>query len=266
MIVINILFYTIAKKMPAFDLIRPREYLSKAEKLYKVYDLKNMYDNLVQCFNVLPHSTNFTPVDHSPKLILSRYELEARANELMGHVYWENASASGSNHFEMKNATTKEEMKCNAIMCWNITLKICSQSEYKDVIKKFQICRLRIMPTYLFAMQQSNKKMTTSQIILKVFEMIDLVKKLYSDSSIERASSISDIIDLVAIYCPTNDKLLETLSTSIMYYCSRNSKNQCIYDNISRYNSYKMCIHSRTRLLQLWEKQNWKGAVKCCAC
>ena len=244
--------------MPAFDLIRPRKYLKKAETLYENNDFAQAYYHLVQCFNVLPHSTNFTPADHSAELILKRYELEARANELMGHVYWKN---SRHYSFEMKNATTKGKMKSNAIMCWNVTLQICNKPEYKQSVTQFQLCRLRIMPTYLFAMQQE-KRITTCQTIETVFEMIELVKKLYVDSSIERAESMQDIIDLVAIYCPNDEKLLETLSTSIMYYCARNSKNQCKYDLISRSKAYKMSIHSRTRLLQLWEKQNWKGAVE----
>ena len=80
---------------------------------------------------------------------------------------------------------------------------------------------MRIIPIFL-ELSQELSRLTYKDTIKTINEMINISKLLYNDSSIERIKSLHSIIDIVAIYCPNDTNILNSLSSSIMYNCQKN--------------------------------------------
>ncbi len=82
--------------------------------------------------------------------------------------------------------------------------------------------------------------------------MSKIAKTLYDDLSVERAEIFHSVADLMVLYCPNNDQLLELLSTDILYNCSRP-----INPERASKRAQRLRVEARTKLLEIWERQNW---------
>ncbi len=137
--------------------------------------------------------------------------------------------------------------------------------------------RLSLVPRYLFICNEENQ-ISPKETVDSIYEMIKIIisKVAFNEFSIKRAKCMQGIIDLVALYTPSNEKLWQTLATSVMYYGAKNVKKFKEYgieknklkskEQIAAYENLKtakeLMLRARTKLIQFWEKQNWMGTVR----
>jgi len=202
--------------------------------------------------NTLPHKSQFSDAEFPPSVILQRYKVQAFANEILGNIYHQN---SIHHIFEMCNAATSDELLSKAIACWKVCFEIC---DHYPLDRELELCHLRIIPNYLSICNQLNR-ITPQETITEIMSMSKIAKTLYDDLSVERAEIFHAVTDLMVMYCPNNDKLLELLSTDILYNCSRP-----INPDRKTERAQRLRIEARTKLLEIWEKQSWNATLKLC--
>ena len=245
-------------------LIRAETLLEKSEVNYKNEKYFESFGFILDCFSIIPSKKEASQTDFTSKMRLERKSILAFANELLGNLYEINSNYS---FFKMKNASNILQMRNHALNCWRNTLNICEKLLNE---KQLQVLRLKVVPKYLLLAQKLNV-ISQNETINKIYELINVSKILYDDTSIEKSQCMQHIIDLIAMYCPENNSLLEELSTSVMYYCQKyykelntKGKNNNLETKTKMNESYELMTRSRTRLLQFWETQNWIGVLKIC--
>jgi len=213
------------------------------------------FKHILECLNVLPHKSSMSEAEFPPNIILRRYKLEAFANEILANIYYQNSMCDVNTAFEMKNASNSDQMQLFALKSWEVIIEICEKFPFESDL---QICHLRIIPTYL-SIAGKFHKISQQKTIEKILQMLQISKALYDDLSLERGQIFNSVIDLMVIYCPSNIKLLQTISTDILYNCSRPISTECHSQK-----AQKLIVNARTKLLGLWEKQNWRATLKLC--
>ena len=214
------------------------------------------FKHILECLNVLPHKSAMSEAEFPPSIILKRYKLEAFANEILANIYHQNSMKDNNDSaFQMKNATNSDQMQLFAIKSWDVIIDICEKFPLESDL---QICHLRIIPTYL-SIAGKFEKISQQQTISKILQMLKISKALYDDFSLERGQIFNSVIDLMVIYCPANIKLLQTISTDILYNCSRPISSQS-----GSGKAQKLIVNARTKLLGLWEKQSWTATLQLC--
>ncbi|ETO34236.1 hypothetical protein RFI_02858 [Reticulomyxa filosa] len=251
---------------------RAKAIIETAQYLFEKEDIHTSYAQVLQFFNVLPHSSTFSEAEFSTELQNQRLKLEAMGNELIGNIYYINACKK---LFHMKNAKTPNDMKnmAKGTICLN-KFKISSWSQTLTVCEKFpldpelQKMRLTVIPQYLLLCQEL-KILTDKETLEKIDMLVQLSKVIYDESSVERCQCVEDIIDLLKQYPIANSKTrFVHLSTEILYHSSKNKcKLQLSCDADKKTETLdvvlKLINHAQTRLLQQWEKENWPGTVTC---
>lgn len=240
------------------SLNRVNKLLNASSKQYQKNNIYDAFTLLLECLNVLPHKSSFSEAEYPPNIILKRYKLECKANEILANIYYRNST---ENIFEMSNASTPKEMKVLALKSWQIVINI-SKKFWFD--RELQLRHLKIIPQFLSVSNELNK-IDQKETIQKILEMIKISKQLYDNLSLEKANIFNSIIDLMVIYCPSNIALLETLSTDILFTCSRpimTIKMMNDRDNLNKLQ--KLINNAQTKLLQLWMKQSVIATLKLC--